>query len=79
MESNAGYLATSSSSIIHIAPVKSIDPYKNTNKYIHYFAEPTKNLDPIELKSNSTVRASQAPLYTSFDQLEEAKTLDDAF
>jgi hypothetical protein len=75
----AAYRVAPISAITHIAPVRDIEPYKDTNKYILYFAEPAKKIGPIKLKANGDVKAPQAPRYTSMERLLNAKTMDEAF
>ena len=75
----AAYQVASVSEITHIAPVKSIKQWQDTNKYIVHFAESAKEIGPINLIPNGTVTAPQAPRYTSMEKLQTAKTLDEAF
>ena len=67
------------SAITYIAPVKSIKQWQDSNRYIVHFAEPAREIGPINLIPNSTVKAPQAPRYTSMEKLQNAKTLDEAF
>jgi hypothetical protein len=75
----AAYRVAPISAITHIAPVKSIEQFEDTNKYIFYFSEPAKEIGPIQLVSNGSVKAPQAPRYTSLERLQNAETLDGAF
>ncbi len=67
--------------ITHIAPVKNIALWQEGSKYVLNFAEPAKQIGPIKLvpKPNGTVKAPQAPRYTSYKQLTKAANLDEAF
>ena len=64
----------------HVVPVQSIAPWNNTNKYVVDFAEPIEELEkPIKLVPKGKVKAPQAPRYTSYERLMNAKTLDETF
>ncbi|MDG5467272.1 hypothetical protein P9J64_02955 [Deltaproteobacteria bacterium IMCC39524] len=75
----AAYQVAPVSAITHIAKVKSIEQYKDTNKYKLIFEEPAKTIGPIKLVAKGRVKAPQASRYTSLDLLINAKTMDDAF
>lgn len=78
----AVYRVAPKSAITHIAPVKSIQPWKNTNKYVLNFSEPASEIGPIKLvpkEEGGRVRALQNTRYTSKQRLEEARTLDDVW
>lgn len=65
------------SAITHVAPVKSIEPWKDTGKYVVNFATPAKAIGPITLVKGGRVRALQNLRYTTLNRLESAKTIDD--
>jgi hypothetical protein len=67
------------SAITYVAPVQAIEPYRDTSKYVLYFAEPAKPFGPLPLVKNGLVRAPQAPRYTTYEKLLKAKTMDDVF
>ena len=67
------------SAITHIAPVKSIEPWKDTGKYVVNFASPAQKIDPITLVKKGRVKALQNLRYTTRTRLEQAKTLDDVW
>lgn len=67
------------SAITHIAPVKSIEPWENTNKYILHFAEPMSEIRPIKLPSGGRGLALQGPRYTAKKRLLSAQTFHEAF
>lgn len=67
------------SAITHLAPVASIEPWKNTTKYVLNFAAPAREIRPIPFKPGGKLKGFQAPRYTSKAKIESAKTLDDLF
>ena len=75
----AAYRVAPESAITHIAPVKSIEQWKDTNKYILHFSEPAREITPIKLVPKGKVKAPQNSRYTSLERLMAAKTLDEAF
>jgi hypothetical protein len=75
----AAYQIAPISAITYFAPVKAIEPYRDTSKYVLYFAEPAKPIGPLPLVKNGLVRAPQAPRYTTYERLLKAKTMDDVF
>lgn len=75
----AAYQVAPVSAITHIAPVKLIEQWKDSNKYILHFTEPAKKIGPIKLVPKGAVKALQNARYTSTEKLKNAKTLEDAF
>jgi hypothetical protein len=77
----AVYQVAPVSAITHVAPVKNIELWKDTSKYVLNFTEPAKLIGPLKLvpKPNGIVKAPQAPRYTTYERLMKAKTLDEAF
>jgi hypothetical protein len=65
--------------ITHIAPVKSIEPWKDTGKFVVNFAEPAREIGPIELVKGGRVKPLYNLRYTTRGRLESAKTLDDVW
>ena len=65
------------SAITHIAPVKSIEPWKETGKYVVNFSSPAEQIGPITLVKQGRVKALQNLRYTTRARLATAKTLDD--
>jgi len=75
----AAYQAAPVSAITHLAPVKSIEPWKDTAKVILYFSEPAHPIKPLALVKGGRVRALQNLRYTTHERLLEAKDLDGVF
>ena len=75
----AVYQVAPVSAITYVAPVKSIEPWKDTSKVVLYFAERAKPIGPIPLVKNGHVRAPQNLRYTTHERLMKAKTLDEVF
>jgi len=73
----AAYRVAPVSAITHIAPVRSIEPWKDTAKFVLNFAEPAKEIVPIPLVKGSRGKALQNLRYTNRQTIEQAKTLDD--
>ncbi|HEV2493070.1 MAG TPA: hypothetical protein VG204_08370 [Terriglobia bacterium] len=73
----AGYQVAPVSAITHIAPVGSIEPWKDTGKFVVNFSEPARALGPIPLVKSGRVKALQNLRYTARQKLEAAKSLDD--
>jgi hypothetical protein len=75
----AAYRVAPTSAITHFAPIRSIEPWKDTGKMVINFSEPAKQIKPVALQKGGKVRPLQGLRYTSFDRLSSAKTLDEAF
>jgi hypothetical protein len=73
----AAYRVAPTSAITHIAPVRSIEPWKDTDKFVLNFAEPAKEIGSIPLVKGSKGKALQNLRYTNRQTIEQAKTLDD--
>lgn len=73
----AAYQVQPVSAITHIAPVKSIEPWKDTDKFVVNFSEPAKEIGPIPLIKAGRVKALQNLRYSTRDKLMNAKTLED--
>jgi hypothetical protein len=74
----AAYQVAPTSAITHVAEVDRIEKYKDTNKYIVFFKEgTTKQVSKVVLPVGKTSKAPQAPRYTSFGKLSDAKDLSD--
>lgn len=75
----AAYRVAPVSAITHIAPVASVEPFKDSGKYVVILAEPAREIDPIRLVPKGRVKALQNLRYTSRDRLLAAADLDKAF
>jgi hypothetical protein len=75
----AVYQVAPVSAITYLAPVKSIEPWKDTGKSVINFAERAHPIGPIQLVKGGEVKALQNLRYTSKTQLDNAKTLDDVW
>ncbi len=75
----AGYQAAPVSAITHVAPVKSIEAWKDTGKFVLNFAEPPRTIGPIPLVKGGRVKAPQSIRYTNYRRLVTAQTLDEVF
>jgi len=74
----AAYQVSPVSAITHIAEVKSIEQWKDTNKYILHFSEPAEKIKKVPL-GKSSGKAPQSPRYSSRDKILKANTLDSVF
>ncbi len=77
----AGYQTAPTSAITHYAEVSKIERYKDTDKFIVYFTDQANEMGPLKLipKPKGKVKAPQAPRYTTFDKLKNAKNLNEVF
>lgn len=73
----AAYRVAPTSAITHIAPVRSIEPWKDTDKFVVNFSESAREIGPIPLVKGGRVKALQNLRYTTRQRLEAAKTLED--
>jgi hypothetical protein len=72
----AAYQAQPVSAITYFAPVAKIEPYGDKGKYRLIFSEPAKPIGPIPL-GNAPSGYMQGPRYTTYQKLQQAKTLSD--
>ena len=75
----AVYQVAPVSAITHVAPVKSIEPWKDSGKYVVNFSTPAQEIGPIPMVKGGRVKALQNLRYTTRVRLESAKTLDDVW
>ena len=73
----AVYQVADISSITHIAPVKSIEPWEEGGKHVVNFAESAKKIRPIPRKKKGRIKELRSFRYTTRERLMDAKTLDD--
>jgi hypothetical protein len=73
----AGYQVAPQSAITYVASVSSIEPWMDSGKYVVNFTESAKKIQPVKLVKGGRVRAPQAPRYTSYKRLLNAKNLDE--
>jgi len=75
----AAYRVAPISAITHVAPVASIDQWRDTNKRVIVFSEPAREIGPIPLVKKGSVKAPQSLRYTSMAKLAKARNLDEVF
>jgi len=75
----AAYQTAPVMAITYWAPVRSIEQWKDSNKYVVNFAEPAKQIGPLRLLKNGKIKLPYGPRYTSSQKVKEAKNLDEAF
>jgi hypothetical protein len=73
----AAYQVAPVSAITHVAPVRSIEPWKDTGKVVVNFAEPASPIGPIRMAQAGRIRSFQSLRYTTKARLDKAKSLDD--
>lgn len=74
----AAYRVQPISAITHIAPVRSIETWKD-GKFVLNFAEPAREIGPVSLVPKGRVKALQNLRYTNKETLERSNTLDDVW
>ncbi len=75
----AAYRAAPVSAITHVAPVASIEQWKDTSKYVVNFTQPATEIEPIRLVHKGRGKAPQASRYTTKERLDKATDLDEVF
>jgi len=75
----AVYRTAPISAITHYAPIRSIEPWKNSGKVVINFAEPAQEIAPLKLIKDGRVAPLYNLRYTNFEKLKTAKNLDEAF
>jgi hypothetical protein len=75
----AGYQVAPVQAVTHIAPVKSIEPWQDSGKFVLNFSEPAQAIGPIPLVKGGRVKAPQSIRYTTRDRLMKSKNLDEVF
>jgi len=74
----AAYQVAPISAITHIAEVKSIELWKDTNKYILHFSESAEKIKKVPL-GKSKGKAPQSPRYSSKERILNSDNLDNVF
>lgn len=74
----AAYQVAPISAITHLAEVKSIEQWKDTNKYILHFTESAEKIKKVPLGTIKG-KAPQSSRYSSRDRILNAKSLDNVF
>ncbi|WP_205030466.1 hypothetical protein [Psychroflexus aestuariivivens] len=74
----AAYQTAPTSAITHIAEIKSIEQWKDTNKYILKFTETAEKIKKIPLGKLKN-KAPQSPRYSSRSRILNADSLDSVF
>lgn len=74
----AAYQVAPISAITHIAEIKSIEQWEDTNKYILHFTKPAEKIKKVSL-GKSKGKAPQSPRYSSKERILNAGTLDNVF
>lgn len=75
----AAYQVQPVQAITHIAPVQSIEPWKDSGKSVVNFAEPAQEIPHIPMLPGGRIRSFQSLRYTTRARLLAAKTLDEVF
>jgi hypothetical protein len=75
----AVYQVAPISAITHIAPVRDIERWRDSTKFVVNFSQPARAIGPISLVKGGRVRHLQNLRYTTKERLEKAKTLDDVW
>jgi hypothetical protein len=75
----AGYQSAPVQAVTYFARVKSIEPWKDSGKFVLNFEEAAQPIGPIPLVKGGRIKAPQAPRYTTHERLMKAKNLDELF
>jgi hypothetical protein len=75
----AVYQVAPVSAITYIAPVKSIEPWETSGKYVVNFSEPAKKIGPIPLVKGGLVKPLYHSRYANRVALERATNLDEVW
>jgi len=74
----AAYQVAPISAITHIAEVRHIEQYKDTNKYILYFTDKAEKIKNVKLGKNKG-KAPQSSRYSSKERILRAGSMDEVF
>jgi hypothetical protein len=75
----ASYQVAPVQAVTHFARVKSIEPWKDSGKFVLNFDEPAQPIGPIPIVKGGKVKGPQSPRYTNHERLMKAKNLDELF
>lgn len=73
----AAYQIAPISAITHVAPVKSIEPWRDSGKFVVNFSAPAREIGPIGFAANGRTAGIQGPRYTTKKDLDAAKDLSE--
>ncbi len=73
----AVYRVAPQSAITHIGTVASVEPWKDSGKYVVNLIAPAASIGPVPLLKGGRVKGPQNLRYTSRTRLEQAQSLDD--
>ena len=74
----AAYQVAPVSAITYIAEIKSIEQWKDINKYILHFVKPARKIKKVPL-GKSKGKAPQSPRYSSKERILDSENLDNVF
>lgn len=74
----AVYQVAPVSAITHLAEVKTIEPWKDTNKYVLNFTEPAEKIKKVTLGKDKG-KVPQSPRYSAKARILASSTLDEVF
>jgi hypothetical protein len=75
----AVYQVAPISAITHFAPIKSIERWEGTQKFVVNFSEPAHPIGPIKYDPKGEVKPLYNLRYTTLEKLKKAKTLDNVW
>ena len=73
----AAYQVAPTSAITHLAPVRSIEPWADSGRFVVNFAAAAEEIGPIGLVGDGRVAGLQGPRYTTKARLDTAKNVMD--
>ena len=73
----AAYQVAPISAITHVAPVRSVEPWGDSGKFVVNFKAAAQEIDPIRLVGHGRAAGIQGPRYTTKARLDAAKSVSD--